>query len=132
MTDARHRWRKNAKDSSVVALGEKTHKVLQCIHVTKADDIVSQQHELKGTQNIYENFDSKDVTIKVHTHDRNLSINKLVKSRPMPTNQNDCWHGVKSLKKALKVVSSGPKYKEDKTWFDQLYDKADPIATHIH
>ena len=132
MTDARHGWRKNAKDSSVLALGEKTHKVLQCIHVTKADDIVSQRHELKGTQKIYENFDSKDVTIKVHTHDRNLSINKLAKSRPMTTNQNDCWHGVKSLKKALKVVSSGPKYKEGKTWFDQLYDKAEPIATHIH
>ena len=132
MTDARHGWRKNAKDSSVVALGEKTHKVLQCIHVTKADDIVSQRHELKGTQRIYENFESEDVTIKVHTHDRNLSINKLVKSRPMTTNQNDCWHGVKSLKKALKVISSGPKYKEGKTWFDQLSDKAEPVATHIH
>ena len=132
MTDARHGWRKNAKDSSVVALGDKTHKVLQCIHVTKADDIVSQRHELKGTQRIYENFESEDVTIKVHTHDRNLSINKLVKSRPMTTNQNDCWHGVKSLKKALKVISSGPKYKEGKTWFDQLSDKAEPVATHIH
>ena len=89
MTDARHGWRKNAKDSSVVVLGDKTHKVLQCIHVTKADDIVSQRHELKGTQRIYENFESEDVTIKVHTHDRNLSINKLVKLRPMTTNQND-------------------------------------------
>jgi diacylglycerol kinase len=28
MTDARHGWRKNAKDTSVVAIGEKTHKVL--------------------------------------------------------------------------------------------------------
>ena len=72
------------------------------------------------------------MTIKVHTHDRNLSINKLVKSRPMTTNQNDCWHGVKSLKKVLKVISSGPKYKEGKTWFDQLSDKAEPVATHIH
>ncbi|CAC5407084.1 unnamed protein product [Mytilus coruscus] len=26
MTDARHGWRKNAKDTTVVALGEKTHK----------------------------------------------------------------------------------------------------------
>jgi hypothetical protein len=25
MTDARHEWRKNAKDTSVVAIGEKTH-----------------------------------------------------------------------------------------------------------
>lgn len=27
MTDARHGWRNNAKDSSVVAIGEKTHQV---------------------------------------------------------------------------------------------------------
>ena len=35
MTYARHRWRKNAKDSSVVAIGEKTHKVIKCESVTK-------------------------------------------------------------------------------------------------
>jgi hypothetical protein len=39
MTDARHGWRKNAKDTSVVAIGEKTHKVLKCEHVTKTDDL---------------------------------------------------------------------------------------------
>ncbi|OWF47756.1 hypothetical protein KP79_PYT17582 [Mizuhopecten yessoensis] len=45
MTDARHRWRKNAKDTSVVAIGDRTHKVINCQHVTKADDNVSQRHE---------------------------------------------------------------------------------------
>jgi hypothetical protein len=35
MTDARHGWHNNAKDTSVVAIGEKTHKVLKCEHVTK-------------------------------------------------------------------------------------------------
>ena len=91
--------RKNAKDSSIVALREKkTHKILQRIHFTKTDYIVSQRHELKWTQRIYENFESEDVTINVHTHDRKLSVNKLVKSRAMKTNQNDCWHGLKSLK----------------------------------
>ena len=49
MTDARHGWRKNAKDTSVVAIGEKCHKVLQCVHITKQDDIVSQRHK-KGTE----------------------------------------------------------------------------------
>jgi diacylglycerol kinase len=39
MTDARHEWRKNAKDTSVVAIGEKTHKFLKCEHVTKTDDL---------------------------------------------------------------------------------------------
>lgn len=69
MTDARHGWRKNAKDTSVVALGEKSHKVLQCQHVTKAHDIVSQRHEMKGTADIYRYFEEKDLTVKVHTHD---------------------------------------------------------------
>jgi hypothetical protein len=38
----------NAKDSSIVAIGEKTHKVLSCQHVTKGDDVVSQRHERIG------------------------------------------------------------------------------------
>ncbi|CAC5383144.1 unnamed protein product [Mytilus coruscus] len=49
LTDARHGWRKNAKDASIVAIGEKTHKVLSCQHVTKADEVVSQRHERIGT-----------------------------------------------------------------------------------
>lgn len=36
VTDVRHGWRKNAKDSSVVA-----HKVIDCVHVTKAQDPVN-------------------------------------------------------------------------------------------
>ena len=98
MTDARHGWRKNAKDSSIVAIGEETHKVLNCCHITKQDDICSQRHELKGTQKLYTYFDENDVSISVHTHGRNLSVNKLVKGS-FTTNQNDVWHGVKSVKK---------------------------------
>ena len=56
MTDARHGWRKNATDSSVVAIGENTHKVLQCVHITKIDGIVTQRHETKGTEKIYQYF----------------------------------------------------------------------------
>jgi predicted GNAT family N-acyltransferase len=41
MTDARHGWRKNSKDTSVVALREKTHKVMDCVHVTKTRDSVT-------------------------------------------------------------------------------------------
>ena len=67
MTDARHGWRKNAKDTSVVAIGEKTHKVLQCQHVTKADDVVSQRHEMKGTGEIYRYFETKNTTVSTYT-----------------------------------------------------------------
>ncbi|CAG2196053.1 unnamed protein product [Mytilus edulis] len=74
MTDARHGWRKNAKDSSVVAIGEKMHKVLKCEHITKADDFVSQRHEKLGTQRIYQYLDDNDVKVGIHSHDRNMSI----------------------------------------------------------
>ena len=132
MTDARHGWRKNAKDSSVVAIGEKNRKVLQCVHITKQDDIVSQRHEAKGTEKIYQYFTEKDVSVKVHTHDRNMPVNKMVKDTRFTLNQNDSWHGVKSIKKAMKSISSGPQYKEEHTWFKQLSDKEEPIVTHFH
>lgn len=132
MSDARHGWRKNAKDTSVVAIGERTHKVLKCEHVTKADDTVSQRHEMNGTRKIYDYFASKDVSIKVHTHDRNMAVNRFVKDTAFTQNQNDYWHGVKSMKKSLKAISTGPQYKEGTTWSRQLEDKAEPVATHVH
>lgn len=61
-----------------------------------------------------------------------MTVNKMVKTTNFTMNQNDSWHGVKSMKKNLKVISSGPKYKEGNTWSIQLEDKAEPVATHIH
>ena len=61
-----------------------------------------------------------------------MSVNKMVKNANFTLNQNDSWYGVKSIKKALKSISSGPKYKEEQTWFEQLSDKEEPIATHFH
>ena len=78
LTYAKHGWRKNAKDSSVVVIGDQSHKVLECVHVTKQQDPVSQRHEKVGTEVIYNNFTSEDVTIKIHSYDRNLSINKFM------------------------------------------------------
>ena len=40
MADTRHGWRKNSKDTSVLALGEQTHKVMNCVHITKLQDNV--------------------------------------------------------------------------------------------
>lgn len=54
MTDARHGWRKNSKDTSVVSLGEKTHKVMDCVHVTKTRDPVIQRHERIRTETIWQ------------------------------------------------------------------------------
>lgn len=131
ITDARHGWRKNAQDTSVVAIGERSHKVLNCAHVTKAEDPVSQRHETIGTRKIYEDFDNRDISVNVHTHDRNMAINKCVREREhgFTCNQNDLWHGIK---KALTNISSGPRYKEGKTWSEELVDKVEPIATHFY
>ena len=96
-TDARHGWRKNAKDTTVVALGQKTHKVLCHEHVTKHDDAVTQRHELIGTQRIYRHLEKEGVSVNVHAHDRNMTINKFVKDNYI-INQNDTWHGVKSAR----------------------------------
>ena len=52
MSDARHGWRKNARDTSVVVIGDKTHKVLNHTHVTNADDPVTQRHETLGTKKV--------------------------------------------------------------------------------
>ncbi|CAC5381790.1 unnamed protein product [Mytilus coruscus] len=132
MTDARHGWRKNAKDSSVVAIGKKIHKILKCEHITKSDDSVSQRHEKMGTQLIYQYLEEQDVQVNVHSHDRNLSINKLVKNKGIITNQNDPWHAIKKVKVAMKKVSAGPKYLKEKSWSAQLEDKVESVATHFH
>lgn len=105
----------NTKGTSVVALGDRSHKVLNCVHVTTAEDPVTQIHETLGTEKIYNDLD-KQVSVNVHTHDRNMAINKFVKEREhgLVCKQNDIWHGIKSVKKALTLISSGPRYKEEK------------------
>lgn len=109
-----------------------SHKVIDCVHVTKAQDPVSQRHEKFGTVKIYDHLAEQDVSIKVHSHDRNLSINKFVKDTRETTNQNDLWHAVKSLKKSINNISAGTKKSEGWTWSEQLIDKTEPIATHVH
>ena len=45
INDARHGWRNNSKYTSVVVIGEKTHKVLHCVNITKVDDEVELRQE---------------------------------------------------------------------------------------
>jgi hypothetical protein len=109
-TEARHGWRKNAKDSSVECLGDRTHKVLSCQNISKVDDKVTQRHEKIGTVRLYEHFESTGTKIKVHAHDINLSINKYVRDHEKETtSQNDLWHGVKGDSKAILEVGKGAK-----------------------
>lgn len=131
MSDARHGWRKNAKDSSIVVIGEKSHKVLCHKLVTTADDPCTQRHETLGTKAVMDDFDEKGICVNMWIHDRNVSLNKEIKSRGI-VSQNDLWHGIKNLKKVLKNISAGSKKSHGQTWHNQLDDKINGIANHVH
>ncbi len=64
-------------------------------------------------------------------HDRNVSLNKEIE-RHRIKNQNDLWHGIKNLKKSVKNVCSGPKYKHGSSWHHELDDKGESVANHAH
>ena len=113
ITDARHGWRRNSRQTDVVAIGVETHKVLRLEVVTKVEEVISQRHELTGTRRLYEYFDSVfdgvGVGMKVHAHDRNASINNFVKREyPETVNQNDTWHVAKREEKQAKPIVGGP------------------------
>ena len=132
-TDARHNCRKNSKDTSVVALGNLSHKVLACENISKLDHPAAQKHEVIGCQRVMDALASQNLFIGVWAHDFNTSVNKFVEGLPDPTqNQNEIWHCVKNLKKEIKNVAQGPKYSEGKAWHRQLSDKVQSIATHAH
>ncbi|CAC5400247.1 unnamed protein product [Mytilus coruscus] len=97
---------------------------MDCEHVTKSQDKVAKRHERLGTQIIYENLDNKDVSIKIHEHERNLVVNTFVRDTQFTVNWNDLWHAVK--------ISKGTKRSEGITWSVQLGDTVVSIATHMN
>lgn len=70
LTDARHGCRKNSYHTDVIAIGQKSHKVIHHEHVTKEEERSSQKHELYGTKKMYEKLDEKGVSVYCHGHDR--------------------------------------------------------------
>ncbi|CAH1268969.1 Hypp4055 [Branchiostoma lanceolatum] len=136
MSDARHCWRKNAFFSDVAFLGDRTHRVIKVITVSPDEEQYSQNHELLGTQKFYDWADANAVNILVHAHDNNKSINKLVVDRAArghrTVNGNDTWHATKGIARAMKGITTGPKYKEGVSWHPELTDKAASVKTHVY
>ena len=100
LTDARHGWRKNARQTDVVCLGNKNKKVVAYDVVTSVDDACAQRHELLGTKRIYEKLDQQGVVVSIHAHDNNASISKYVtEQRPTIMNPLDNWYAMKQLEK---------------------------------
>lgn len=131
LTDARHGWRKNTKDSTVVAIGDITHKVVACENVTRNQEPVSQKHEIYGSNKIKESLEADGINIGVWAHDSNSTVNTYVESMGAPTvNQNETWHGGKNVKKEMSKVCKGPRYKEGKTWHHELSDKVSTKTYH--
>ena len=133
MSDARHGTRKNAKDTDVICLGEKTHKCLWAGHILRSRDPVTQRHETIGTKDMYGHFDDIQCAINIHVHDSNASVSKYVQEERSPTiNQLDVWHETSKIPSKFKKISSGAKKSEGKTWHHQLFDKGSSVKVHVN
>ncbi|XP_077862653.1 LOW QUALITY PROTEIN: uncharacterized protein LOC144344647 [Saccoglossus kowalevskii] len=133
MSDARHSTRKNAKQSEIVFLGDRTHKCIYKTVVTRNDDTCSQRHEMAGVRRFYQWADNKDVPIIVHAHDRSMSVNKFLGDERQDTiNANDTWHVTKQIGKQVKSITTGAQSRHGKTWHTELSDKGASIKTHFY
>ncbi len=131
MSDARHACRRNSVHSDVVAIGQKTHKIVAHEHITKDDDRCSQRHEMVGTVRIYDHFKERNLKVVDHAHDRNTSVNKHVREHGV-NNSNDRWHVAKSIGKAMKKLTAGAKKHHGVTWHTQLKDKCAGVRNHFY
>lgn len=110
-----------------------SYKVISYQHITKEEKPCSQKHELVGTKKIYEEFDSKNVKIKVHSHDRNSSVSKFITTEnPETVDTYDTWHAAKEVRKVMSKISKGPKKNIGQTWHPQLADKTAGVKTHFY
>ena len=62
------------------------------------------------------------MSISVDADERNLLIKKFICESTTATSQNDLWHAMKAIKKALYKIGNGPQYQHGRTWHEQLKD----------
>lgn len=86
-----------------------THKIVNIQHMTKDEDRITQRHETVDCERMYLAFQRKNVTVSVHTHDRNTSVNKAIRTKGNVKNRNERWHATKPIINGIKVISSGAK-----------------------
>ena len=132
MIDARHHCRKTSWHTDHVALGCNTHKVINVQHLTKDQEKSTQSHETVGCELMYSDFDKRGVKVKVHVHDRNMSVNKTIKARETVSNCNERCHATKSVTQGVKAISNGSKKHLGITWHPQLADKGAKIRNHLY
>ena len=123
MTEARHGWRKNSKDTNVVCIGLKNYCVLKAIHFTRQEETCAQKHEMYGTRKIYEYFESCKDGCGVDVRLWKNSYGKNNQQRTKTT------HGMqlKPSQKEYKSVTAGAKCNHGKTWHQEIEDKVESI-----
>ena len=107
MTDSRNACRKNSYLTDHVAIGQKSHKVVDIQHVTK-EDVCSQRHEKVTCDRMYQDLDHTGIAVSEHVHDWNVSINTILKTRGI-RNVNERWHVTKSITAGRKQLEAGTK-----------------------
>lgn len=132
MTDARHHCRTNSYHTDHVALGLKTHKVVDIQHINRDDDTCTQRHEAVGFDRMYQHFDVNNIKVSHHVHDRNMSINKRLRERKEARNSNDRWHCTRPITAAVKKIGQGAQKNIGKTWHPDLSDKGAAIRNHVY
>ena len=131
MSDARHACRKNSYHTDHVTLGQKSHKVVDLQHVTKENDVCTQRHEKLGCDMMYDAMNTSGVSIDEHVHDRNVTVNKIIKQKGV-RNVNERWHAGKSIKSGMQKLGQGTKQTSGKTWHPQLSDKVSAVRDHVY
>ena len=72
-----------------------------------------EKHETIGCEQMYTDFQRQGVTIALHAHDRNLSVNKVIKAKDGVQNCNERWHATKPVTQGIKKISSGARRTKD-------------------
>lgn len=132
MTDARHHCRRNSYHTDHVAIGLKTHKVVDIQHINGNDDNCSQRHEAVGFDRMYESLDLSNIKVAHHVHDRNMTINKRLRERKQARNSNDRWHCTRPITAGVKKIGQGAQKNIGKTWHPELSDKGAAIRNHVY
>ena len=132
MTDARHQCRKNSFHTDHVAIGQYTHKVINMQHIDKQQERCTQKHETIGCEQMYDDFERHGISVNVHSHDRNLSVNKVIRTKNGVKNCNERWHATKPVTMGIKKIASGAQKNKGKTWHPELSDKGSRVRNHMY
>ena len=81
---------------------------------------------------MYNDFEGQGVSVVVHSHDRNMSVNKLIRGKDGVQNCNERWHATKPVAQGIKKISSGAQKNKGRTWHPELADKGARVRNYLY